>query len=1396
LILKERESKEYITRTLCRFSKNTTLLLYLEKFIEIHSTQEMKIKIHLFTHLNLFARFVFLIGLVALTGYVQGQITNISAIDGADGYMGRVGDRGLRVLTPTVLEIAMVNTQPVNGGLMSNWNFFTAPGDSLALPPISSIQVTVNQSPVAANYSGFRRRPLYAPLSPRDSRVDNRLFLSLSQPIAEGDTVQVTMTDVDGPNSGSLTFSAAATVNRFNAALHVNQEGYDSDSPKIGLVGYYLGSGGELDIPSTTFTIVDRSTNHTALTGTMVLKPDIGFMYLPTPYQKVYSADFSALKTTGSYELRVPGMGSSLPFRIHNGALMNVTRTYALGLYNQRCGHALTLPFTRHTHPPCHTALALVPASATDYAPTWNFISAANADFNRDPRHTAPRMDTPAAQLYPFIQTGPIDVSGGHHDAGDYSKYTINSAQMCHRLVFAADAFPGVGAMDNLGIPESGDGKSDILQEAKIEADFLAKMQDSDGGFYFLVYPRTRKYEDNVLPQNGDQQVVWPKNTASTAAATAALAEIGSSPLFKAQYPVEAALYMQKATAGWAFLMQAVSTYGKDGSYQKITGYGDIFLHDDELAWAASAMFAATGDTAIQNTLISWYTPSSPATRRWSWWRLFEGYGGAARTLAFAARTGRLLPSQMNSAYLAVCETEVVAAGEDIWRRSNSSAYGVALAEASKRQRTAGWFFASNEAFDITTAYQLSPQPKYEAAVISNLNYELGCNPVNASYITGLGSRRQREIVHQYARNDERILPPSGLPLGTIQAGSPWMATYGSSLGPLGFPNDGLITAPYPFYDRWVDSFNTTTEFVVPQQAASVASLAFWAARTETATQQWVVPNATITAPSHYTPVNQPITVTLECPGLDLSDARVIWESTDQDVKMNGPSWTFTPTLIGTQWIEAEATLPDGRRITAQTTYQTIATPGFGPFLNDGNTIALYHLDNNSLDYSGNGNHMIGNGTATLAPNNVGWMGNPSGGVARFTGLAQTFTATIPDSLIMPTGTSLSPITIEAWIYPRAYKAYTAYNCPLVSLSQHFDSSLELEDGKWNTPPVPHIRAGATTITTPASWLTNSVIGTWQHLRMTLDANGLATTYLNGVVISSATTTMGHNRTNPWTLTIGNFIGDIDEVRVSRVARTEALPAPYVSDPTALPPTTAITPPNAPTPPNPPAPPAPPVLPPSTGLGSGQEFPADANTVALWHFDTNYQDSVGTYHLNATGNVTLIDGASWMAQPAGKFVRFTTMGDRLSIPIPDVVIGPSPTKPSFSIEAWIRPRAYKGWGIGSGNLIGLNQHWDASIQIQDGKWNIPSAPIVYCGTATMVSGTAWNTAVKFGIWHKLTLNFIAPNTFTCYVNQTLISTATVSFHQGRTNDWVLTLGNFDGDIDEVRLSDISRIPTP
>src|SRR5205807_8392296 len=198
-----------------------------------------------------------------------------------------------------------------------------------------------------------------------------------------------------------------------------------------------------------------------------------------------------------------------------------------------------------------------------------------------------------------------------------------------------------------LGLPESGDGKSDLLQEAKWEADFLAKLQDDDGGFYFLVYPRDREYESDVTCDKGDPQVVWPKNSASTAAAVAALAQCSSSPRFQKQFPEATRGYLLKAKKCWSFLEQAIGKYGKAGAYQKITHYGDEFMHDDELAWAACEMFLATGESAYHKKLQEWLNPSDPAIRKWGWWRLFESYGNAIRSYAFAAKAGKMKREQL-----------------------------------------------------------------------------------------------------------------------------------------------------------------------------------------------------------------------------------------------------------------------------------------------------------------------------------------------------------------------------------------------------------------------------------------------------------------------------------------------------------------------------------------------------------------------------------------------------------------------------------------------------------------------------------------------------------------------------------------------------------------------------
>jgi endoglucanase len=81
------------------------------------------------------------------------------------------------------------------------------------------------------------------------------------------------------------------------------------------------------------------------------------------------------------------------------------------------------------------------------------------------------------------------DLSGGWMDAGDANKYTTFAEHAVLQLLDTYRFNPSVFG-DNLGIPESGNGIPDLLDEIKYELDFLKRMQDATGpnkGFFLKV---------------------------------------------------------------------------------------------------------------------------------------------------------------------------------------------------------------------------------------------------------------------------------------------------------------------------------------------------------------------------------------------------------------------------------------------------------------------------------------------------------------------------------------------------------------------------------------------------------------------------------------------------------------------------------------------------------------------------------------------------------------------------------------------------------------------------------------------------------------------------------------------------------------------------------------------
>src|SRR6185369_17233178 len=156
--------------------------------------------------------------------------------------------------------------------------------------------------------------------------------------------------------------------------------------------------------------------------------------------------------------------------------------------------------------------------------------------------------------------------------------------------------------------------------------------------------------------------------------------------------------------------------------------------------------------------------------------------GNAAREYAFAVRNGRASAAQLQADYLAKCVNVITNCGNDLLQWSQDNAYGTSFPDLTKAYRGGGWYFSAAQAFDLVVAYQFNPAPAVLEAVLRNVNFEAGCNPVNVCYVTGLGWKRQRNVVDQYSLNDRRILPKDGIPVSNVQKEflATWM--YGAEL--------------------------------------------------------------------------------------------------------------------------------------------------------------------------------------------------------------------------------------------------------------------------------------------------------------------------------------------------------------------------------------------------------------------------------------------------------------------------------------------------------------------------------------------------------------------------------------------------------------------------------------
>ena len=231
------------------------------------------------------------------------------------------------------------------------------------------------------------------------------------------------------------------------------------------------------------------------------------------------------------------------------------------------------------------------------------------------PSHVGPLQDH-AARLYSDKSNAATerDVWGGWYDAGDYNKYTSWTAGYVENLLRAYVENPGAFG-DDSGIPESGNGMPDVLDEAKWGMDFLTRMQESDGSLLSIVGEAGASPPSSATAPS----LYGSPNTSATLATAAAFAY--GALVFSKQGPVELKDYAtdlgqraEKAYA-WADANPAV-VFKNNDSASGSSGLGAGQQETDDagrLAYkldAAVQLFRLTGEPSYRSFVDASYQQS------------------------------------------------------------------------------------------------------------------------------------------------------------------------------------------------------------------------------------------------------------------------------------------------------------------------------------------------------------------------------------------------------------------------------------------------------------------------------------------------------------------------------------------------------------------------------------------------------------------------------------------------------------------------------------------------------------------------------------------------------------------------------------------------------------------
>jgi endoglucanase len=454
--------------------------------------------------------------------------------------------------------------------------------------------------------------------------------------------------------------------------------------------------------------------------------------------ERVHQIDFSSFSAPGKgYKLRV-GKLESVPFDVGPDVYKKMKYDALAFFYLQRSGVDIKMPY------------------------------AGSKAYERPAGHVSDKS-VPCAPEAKCSYT--LDVSGGWYDAGDHGKYLVNggfSVWMLQNLYEMLTRYGGTAgdfADGKMSIPESKNGKPDLLDEARFGLDALIKLQVPQGqpnaGMAHQKMHGDKWSAIPTMPHKDDiKRYLRPVSTAATLNLAAAAAQ--AARLWQKLDPAFATRCLTAAEAAYA----AAKKNPNARAEPKVEGggiYGDGDISDEQY-WAATELYITTGKPEYKDDLTKsrWHMPKdggATAAGIMGW----DHMAPAAKLSLLAA------PNQLGDPAIGEQRKQVLAAADRFLGLIAKRGYRAPFASDS----VYNWGSNAevmNAALVLGTAYYLTKDAKYANGAIDCADYILGRNPLALSYVSGYGTIAMKNPHHRvWAHQKDKKLPES--PPGAVSGG-------------------------------------------------------------------------------------------------------------------------------------------------------------------------------------------------------------------------------------------------------------------------------------------------------------------------------------------------------------------------------------------------------------------------------------------------------------------------------------------------------------------------------------------------------------------------------------------------------------------------------------------------